>query len=289
MRKILVGLCVFFLVFQIAVAQEVRPPVPGEQVERKQIPPDPSTGRSIYVTGHRPFLWEHPGTDPYVEGGVKTREELAEMAKKESFITDLKNHNGVFTSEQAEFIRDTLLAAASPDSKVSEVNLVDGTAMEIMRYGKGVVPMVILKAELPTYGGMGNTWQFVLPERLGSRVIWIPKICGNICLSPFPAAVQETTIRTETQIVEVPKIVDRPVMVDRPVVVEKQVPVFVEKPIFVDRPVPQPATIKKSSKWPWIAAGIAGAAVAGILLPRMGERGIVLKKTYPTGGVISPP
>jgi len=220
MKRLLLALCL--LCFATIVSAQIRE-------ETKQSPPKPGEGREVYLPGVRPFLWIHHGASPYFP--VPDRNALIKLSQKEGFIQDLTSMQQAFTKPEADFIKNALAHATDSDSIITEVVLPVDTPIQRMRLKTEVEPMVILK------GQPEPSWQIILPPELGSKVIWIPKVCGNICLSPFPAQTQTFVFKTEVQEREKERVVEKPIYIERPVyrTIEKRV--YVDRPVFVERPV----------------------------------------------------
>jgi hypothetical protein len=215
------GLFVLELNVLLATQQESAPAPAVTREKHGQLPPTPGQGREIYIPGIRPFLWEHHGAAPYFP--VPNRDTLLELSKKSELIKDLTEQG--FAQKEAEYLQRAFANAKSYDSVITETQLSVGTPLQKMRFRNGVKDMVILA------GKSEEAWQVILPPELGSRVVWLPKVCGNICLSPFPAQTQTFVFKTEVK--ERERIREK--------IVEKPVPVYVPQPVYypVDRPVYQ--------------------------------------------------
>lgn len=252
-------------------AAQQEEPVPVTVREQKQLPPTPGEGAQIYLPGVKPFLWEHHGVDPYYP--VPERNALVELSKKPGLTSDLAEQG--FTQAEAEFIQKALADAKNEGSVITETVLPVDTPIQRMRFGHGVKAMVILK------GKAEEAWQIILPPEMGSRVVWLPKVCGNICLSPFPARTETFVTKTETktEIKEREKIIKKPVYISRPVYYP------VDRPVFVERPVYQESGSSWCGKKCKITLGVlAGGVGAGIYFGTRGRKGQVVVPYKPPGG-----
>ncbi len=231
LTMLLAGL--FILESDVLWATQQEELAPATRREQKQLPPTPDEGKQIYIPGIRPFLWEHHGADPYFP--VPDRNALVELSKKPGLLDDLKGQG--FPQAEAEYLQKVLASAKNPDSGITETILPIDTPFQKMRFGHGVKDMVILK------GQSLATWQIILPPELGSKVVWLPKVCGNICTSPFLARTETFIFKTEVKERETIKerIVEKPVYIPQPVYYPVDRPVYIPKPVYypVDRPVYQ--------------------------------------------------
>lgn len=134
------------------------------------------------------FVWTHAGIDPYIEGGAKTRQELAEKIKanKVRFINDLEKKVGL-PEMGAKYVYDKFSDPKSPE--VTDYNIAYGEYLQNMLTGKGVVNYIRAELHLPDYGSGYNAWKLVLEEKLGGREIIIPKVCINVALNPHPVTI----------------------------------------------------------------------------------------------------
>lgn len=198
MSKILAGfLCFALMIFNLPLALAQAPSAESPQSDQHQAERKAQEGvnQQVRLLAGTPWLWEHPGTDPYIEGGAKTREELVtKIIAKASFIKDLMEIG--LTRPAAEYVREQLIGATKPDSKVSEIRLLPGDFIERMKFGSGTVRLVQVATELPDYGGDGNAYQVLIPEELGAIALIIPKICVNVGRNPHPASVMTLNIPT---------------------------------------------------------------------------------------------
>lgn len=244
LAMLLLGLFIFEPNILWAAQQEEPAPITRE--EHKQLPPTPGEGRQIYIPGIKPFLWENHGADPYYP--VPDRDALVGLSKKQGLLNDLAGQG--FTQAEAEYLQKALANAKSSESVITETILPIDTPFQKMRFRHGVKDMVILK------GQSVATWQTILPPELGSKVAWLPKICGNICTSPFLAQTETFVFKTEVK--------ERETIKER--VVEK--PVYIPKPVYypVDRPVYQDPEYSCSwcDKKCKIIIGVLAGAGAGI-------------------------
>ncbi len=235
---------------------------PATIKEQKQLPPTPGEGKEIYIPGIRPFLWERHGADPYYP--VPDRNALIELSKKSELLNDLAGQG--FTQAEAEYLQKVLASTKNPDSVITETILPIDTPFQKMRFGHGVKDMVILK------GQSLATWQIILPPELGSKVVWLPKVCGNICTSPFLARTETFIFKTEVKERETIKerIVEKPVYIPQPVYYPVDRPVYIPKPVYypVDRPVyqePESSCSRCGRKCKIILGVLAGVGVgAGV-------------------------
>jgi len=294
MRKMISLILVFCLASPAALLAQGITPVatqnPQTQTERKQVPVSPDDTRGLYEVGTKPHEWKNHGQRPYFK--ISSRADLVKMSQLPNLIDDLM---AVYTRQQAEAIKGKL--ARSLDTSVAiETMIVTGSAMKTMIF-QGTDPNSLVRSErinveniVVNTGEPEKAYQFILEAEYGSLVIWVPEVCGNICQNPFPAQVQQFTIRTETQIVEKPveKIVERQVYVPTP---QQQPNVFQDNRRYSSTTTNNgPKVEKKKSRKGLIIGllllGIGGGAGAGIA---MRGKGTQPAKTYPAGGVISPP
>jgi len=275
LMTLLLGL--FILEPGVLWAAQQEEPVPITRKEQKQLPPAPGEGKQIYIPGIKPFLWERHGADPYYP--VPDRNALVELSKKPELTNDLTTGQG-FARAEAEYLQRTLANAKSPDSVITETVLSVDTPFQKMRFGHGVENMVILK------GKSEMAWQIILPPELGSKVVWLPRVCGNICLSPFLAQTETFVFKTEVKERETTKekIIEKPTYypIDRPVYYP------VDRPIYypVDRSVYQesePSWCGKKCKI-IIGIGIVVGVGAGVHFGTRGHGQQAVVPYKPSGG-----
>lgn len=251
-------------------AAQQEEPIPVTMREQKQLPPTPGEGAQIYLPGAKPFLWEHHGADPYYL--VPERNALVDLSEKPGLTSDLAEQG--FTQAEAEYLQRALANAKSPDSVVTEVTLPVDTPFQRMRFGHGVKAMVILK------GKAEEAWQIVLPPQIGSRVIWLPKVCGNICLSPLPARTETFVIKTEVKERERIIRVEKP-----PVYIPKPVYRPVDRPVFIERPVYQESGSRCGKKCKITLGVLAGGIVTGVYFGTRHQAVVPYKPPGGGGGV----
>lgn len=259
MKRLLApALLCFVMITTSTPAQEIKESetfMPQVREETKQFPPKPGEGKEVYLAGMRPFLWVNHGASPYFP--APDRDALVRLSQNGNLVQDLTSTQQAFAKLEAEFIKNALAHAKDSDSIITEVILPVDTPIQRMRLKTGVEPMVILK------GKPEPSWQIILPPELGSKVVWIPKVCGNICLSPFPAQTQTFVFKTEVQEREKERVVEKPVYIERPVYRTIEKSVYVDRPIFVDRPVYQesgPSRCGKKCKIALVVLGVVGAS-----------------------------
>lgn len=258
-KKSLVIFLMLLMIFQgpgfenLVIAQTTE----ERKTEEKQIPPEPGAGTEIYVPGFTPFLWVNHGADPYFlcpnRGALVAG--LANLGENK-VTSDLKEQG--FTEAQAQYIWNELIKADSPDSKVTETVLTLDTPLERMRFGHGVVRMVVVKGQAEL------AWQLVLPSGLGSEVIYLPKPCCNLSVSLFKAQTETNTLVIKTEVKERERIVTVPEYRDRIVYRDREILKTTTSP-------PKDTTEVKKSRW-WIipVVGLIAAAVGGGLAARGG-------------------
>ncbi len=286
--KVACALALALIAFSMSLlAFQQSQPAETTKIEERQVPPAPQETKGIYVPGVTPFLWEHHGANPYIPGGVPTRESLIEMSKKLSLISDLRAQG--FTIDQANAVKQALADANNPQA-VAEIEMTLDTGCRNMRFATGVVPMVILK------GKAEPAWQIILPKELGSLVVWIPKVCGNVCLSVFPAQHEVVTFQTEVKEREAPapkpeiKVVEKEVQV--PVESEKvkvvpqvkEIPIEHERVRIVERRIEVPVGGKgwwDRNWWKVLVPALAAGGVLAYLSLRDKDKGIDYKINPP--------
>lgn len=261
-------------------AAQQEEPTPITIKEQKQLPPTLGEGKQIYIPGIKPFLWVHHGANPYFP--TPDRGTLVKLSRKDNLVQDLTSMQQGFTKPEAEFVKNALAHATDPGSIITEVTLPVDTPIQRMRSKIGVEPMVILK------GQPEPSWQIILPPELGSKVIWIPKICGNICLSPFPAQTQTFVFKTEVKEREMvrERIVEKPVYIPRPVYYPVDRPVYIDRPIFQG---PESSCSRCGKKCKIVLGVLAGAgAGAGVYFGTRGhekrQAQVVVPYKPPGGG-----
>ncbi len=246
-----------------AAAQQ-EAPAPATIKEQKQLPPTLGEGKQIYIPGIKPFLWEHHGADPYYP--VPDRNALVELSKKPELISDLIGQG--FTQAEAEYLQKAFANAKSSDSVITETILPIDTSFQKMRFRHGVKDMVILK------GQSLATWQIILPPELGSKVVWPPKVCGNISTSPFLARTETFIFKTEVKERETIKerIVEKPVYVSRPVYYPIDRLVYVDRPVYPVYQEPESSCSRCGKKCKIIFGVLAGAGIgAGVYFSTRGH------------------
>jgi hypothetical protein len=272
---LLLGL--FILEPGVLWAAQQEEPAPITRKEQKQLPPAPGEGKQIYIPGIRPFLWERHGADPYYP--VPDRNALVELSKKPELTGDLTTGQG-FARAEAEYLQRALANAKSPDSVITETILSVDTPFQKMRFGHGVENMVILR------GKSEMAWQIILPPELGSKVVWLPKVCGNICLSPFLA--QTETFIFKTEVKERETIKEKLVYIPKPVYYPVEKPVYIPKPVYypVYRPVYQESGSSRCGKKCKIIIGVGiGVGVgAGVYFGTRGHEQQAVVPYKPPGG-----
>ena len=245
-------------------------PIPTTRKEQKQLPSAPGEGKQIYIPGIKPFLWERHGADPYYP--VSDRDALVELSNKPKLIDDLIMGQSL-TQVEAEYVQKALANAKSSDSAITETVLSVDTPFQKMRFGHGVKDMVILK------GKSEEAWQIILPPELGSKVVWLPKVCGNVCISPFLARTETFIFKTEVK--ERGKIKEK--IVEKPVYIYKPVYYPVNKPVFVERLVYQAPESRCGKKCKIVLGVLAGIGVGtGVYFGTRNKHQIVPYK--PPGG-----
>ncbi len=269
----------FILEPDVSWAAQQEELAPITRNEQKQLPPTPGEGKQIYIPGIRPFLWERHGADPYFP--VPDRNALVELSKKSGLLDDLKEQD--FTQAEAECLQKAFADAKSSDSVITETTLPVDTPFQKMRFRHGVRDMVILK------GQSEAAWQIILPPELGSKVVWLPKVCGNICTSPFLARTETFVFKTEVKERETIKerIVEKPIYVSRPVYYP------VDRPVYVDRPIYQEPEFSRSrcgKKCKIVLGVLAGAGVgAGVYFGTRGHEKPQVQAVIPIVVPYKPP
>ncbi len=255
MKKRIVAVWLYFFIAFIALpifSQETSSVI---SVKELLVPPKPEDCQENIFSPQ--FKWSNYGANPYFKA-LNSRQDLRLLAAKPGLGNDLGKMG--FTASASSYIKEQLEAALEPWSEVSEVVLPVGTFLEQMMFGKGIIRQKVSVAGQVSV----DAWQIVLPQGLGAKVLWIAKPCGNIAVACRPAYL-ERIIRETLSVV---KNVEVPV-VGPPGPVGPQGP-----PGPVGPPGPAgPRGKAWSKKWliP-IIAGIGGAVVAGIILPRSKDR-----------------
>ena len=257
------------------------------------------------AVGVRPFRWEHHGLQPYFPIPDCDRDIFVKMAEIPTLIEDLMHPQVGFNRPQAEYIRSLIQNGKSTEEAPEIIFQTNGSA-EAMLFGPEpenryklhnpnfpVTERINVSAYVVNTSSPERAFQITMPASLGSIVIRIPCICGNLFKHPFPAMKPEP-VQIVTEVREVPVIreVPRDVVKEIPVIDEAKLKKAIDEAVAK---VPKSGDIyqdnrkyeiKKSKGMPWWVLPLilgAGGVTAALVL-RDGP-----KKTYPLEGVISPP
>ncbi|MBI4120304.1 MAG: hypothetical protein HY454_02455 [Parcubacteria group bacterium] len=252
MRQVAAVVLVFLMVLGPGFGDLVAQTTEQRKVEERQVPPKPGEGKNIYVPGVRPFLWINHGGDPYFP--CPDRASLVSgFARLGSsrVMRDLQEQG--LTEDQARYVWAEF--SRGTDSKVTETVFSVDTPLERMRFGHGVRAMVVVK------GRAESAWQLILPLELGSGVVYLPKICCNISVSPFKAQTEKTEliVRTMTEVRE------------KKILVPVSFPEYQDRNVFKTLPAaPDPPNPSASKKRWWIIPVLVGVGVGIFVATRSG-------------------